>query len=145
PPELCSREVVTDQPARPEVADHALSIRHGRGRGGAAFGGVKPLQFLRPRVAFPEQLALAPLIAMRLKLAVIEGRQKDPVAPDAGRRKAGWHRNLPKLVRAGTELHRRLGRLGYTGRVRSAKLRPPFVAGRRYDRCKQHRCENVNG
>src|SRR6478736_2165175 len=101
-----------------------FAISRHRGCGGAALTVVEIFNLFRLGICFPHQFAVASRITNRLQLAVLKHRQKNPIPPHARRRCARGHRNLPKLIRARSEGHRRLGRLGNAGAIRPAKLRP---------------------
>ncbi len=83
-PLLLPRQVITEQPARPEVHHDSLSIRSGRGSGRAPFRLVKALDLLGRRRAAPGFAAVRPSIRDGVQLPVFERGEDKVIARDDG-------------------------------------------------------------
>src|SRR5579859_3657493 len=108
-PEFPAVEVVADQPEGTEIAHDSFAVGRRGGRGGTAFRVVKGFEFVRFERAGPERLASLTVKAKRFELSVVEGGQKNPAAPDAGRGRRRWNIGLPQHAVGGADIHRRCG------------------------------------
>src|ERR1043166_10281076 len=96
--------------------------------------------FLRRRSFTPEDRASGSVKRNLLQFLAREAGKKNSISPNARRRVACGQRCLPKNIRGGTEISRRLRAFADAQAVRPAKLRP--VRGGAGERDDQHEPSN---